>query len=116
MGGYVLNVFLSALNTNKRYFQSHSEKEQECIHLWKNWLFSTILHIASKTAQGALDILIKLQASLMDCIIKLYEETKGKFLEKSLIGKRAKETLQQSSLVCINIIRPRFPLESSMEM
>lgn len=80
MGGYVLNVFLSALNTNKRYFQSHSEKEQECIHLWKNWLFSTILHIASKTAQGALDILIKLQASLMDCIIKLYEETKGKFL------------------------------------
>lgn len=65
----------------------------------KNWLdYSLLLYVfLLQIAQRVLDILIKAQGSLMGYTIKSHRETKGK-LEKSLMGRRASETVQQSVL------------------
>lgn len=66
----------------------------------KNWLdYSLLLYVfLLQIAQRVLDILIKAQGSLMGYTIKSHRETKGKLLEKSLMGRRASETVQQSVL------------------
>lgn len=69
-----------------------------------------------ETALRVLYILIKVQAILMVCTVKLHKGTKGELLEKSLMGRRANETFQQSSSVSVSIIRPPFPLKSSLEV
>lgn len=116
MGGYVLNILFLALNI-KRFciwvtFSFFPKNSRDTFIYEKNCLdYPPLLYISLlETAPRVLYILIKLQAILMVCAVKLHKGTKGKQLEKSLMGRRANETFQQSSLVSVSIIRPPFPL------
>lgn len=120
--GCVLNRLFLALNINKRFLLiwvtfSLIQNNRDIFIYENNWLnFSLMTYVLLETAQSVLDILVKLQARQIGCSVKLHKETKGKLLEKSLVGSKVSEKFQQSSLVSINIIRPPFPLKSSLEV